>query len=118
MATDPLTALASLPDDPRGLAGFLPGIQPPVKMRLRWSPGANSDLGAWIADFYDDAGVARLAGVRVLVDDDRWVHHRVGSDLFPRKLRVRLAVGVPSADPLLRDLGAGVQVEVADLDDP
>lgn len=117
MAIDQLTALASLPTDPRGLAGFLPGIQPPVRMRLRWNPGVNADRGAWLADFYDDARTLRLAGVRVVVEDDMWAQHRVGTDLFPRKLRVRLAAGAPSADPLLRDLGGGVQMEVADLDE-
>lgn len=117
MAIDQLTALSSLPDDPRGLAGFLPGMSPPVRMRLRWSPGCNADRGAWLADFYDDARTLILAGTRVVVDEDRWVQHRVGSSSLTRVLRVRLAAGAPSADPLLTDLGAGVQMEVDDLDE-
>ena len=115
-ATDPID-LSSLPGDPRALAGFLPNFERPVKVRLRWSPGANDDRGAWLADVYDDAGAVVLGGLRVVVTGDSWdlfLPHVVGRPELSRALRLRVAAGAVTADPGLRDLGAGVQMEVAD----
>ena len=116
MAVDPID-LSYLPADPKAIAGFLPGFERPVRTRLRWSPGANDDRGAWLADVYDDAGAIVLGGLRVVITGDTWdlfEPHAVGRDELSRALRVRLAAGATSADPGLRDLGAGAQVEVAD----
>jgi hypothetical protein len=114
VAADPVD-LSTLAEDPRALAGFLPGLQPGVRMRVRWSPGANAEEGAWLLDFYEDDGTILLAGIRAVVSEDLWAAHRVTRDALSRALRLKLAAGVTSADPGLRDLGAAVQVEVVDL---